>query len=95
VVILYNWRETWRLQAEIVPASEKDPDGWCASDKFTVVRRDISAREDLAIEADLVSGACLKKRISKRRKQPLILRADKATPCVPPFWKGDWKSSAH
>jgi transposase len=37
VVTLHNWRKTWRLQGEVVPASEKDPDGWGATDKFTVV----------------------------------------------------------
>ena len=37
IVTLYNWRKTWRLQGEVVPASEKDPDDWSASDKFTVV----------------------------------------------------------
>ena len=37
VVTLYNWRKTWRLQGEVVPASEKDPEGWNAADKFTVV----------------------------------------------------------
>jgi transposase-like protein len=37
VVTLYNWRKTWRLQGEVVPASEKDPEGWGATDKFTVV----------------------------------------------------------
>ena len=34
---LYKWRSNWRLQGEVVPASEKDPDSWSASDKFTVV----------------------------------------------------------
>jgi len=34
---LYNWRKLWRLQGEVVPASEKDPEGWSAADKFTVV----------------------------------------------------------
>ena len=34
---LYNWRKLWRLQGEVVPASEKDPDRWSAADKFTVV----------------------------------------------------------
>ena len=34
---LYNWRTLWRLQGEVVPASEKDPDRWSAADKFTVV----------------------------------------------------------
>ena len=37
VVTLYNWRKSWRLQGEVVPASEKDPEGWSAADKFTVV----------------------------------------------------------
>ena len=34
---LYNWRKAWRLQGEVVPASDKDHDGWSAADKFTVV----------------------------------------------------------
>jgi transposase len=37
VVTLYNWRKTWQFQGEVVPASEKDPEGWGAIDKFTVV----------------------------------------------------------
>ena len=34
---LYKWRSNWRLQGEVVPASDKDPDRWSAADKFTVV----------------------------------------------------------
>ena len=26
IVTLYNWRKAWRLQGEVVPASEKDPE---------------------------------------------------------------------
>ena len=37
VMTLYNWRKAWRLQGEVVPASEKEPEGWNAADKFTVV----------------------------------------------------------
>ena len=37
VVTLYNWRKTWRLQGEVVPASEKEPEGWSTADKFMVV----------------------------------------------------------
>jgi transposase InsO family protein len=37
---------------------------------------DVDEREDPAIAADLVSRACLRERISKRRKQPVILHAD-------------------
>ncbi|WP_457767180.1 IS3 family transposase [Cyanobium sp. ULC065] len=41
-----------------------------------VVAWDVAEREDPAIAADLISRACLRERISKRRKQPLILHAD-------------------
>ena len=37
VVTLYNWRKAWRLLGEVVLASEKDPNGWSAADKFIVV----------------------------------------------------------
>ena len=37
VVTLYNWRKGWRLQGEVVPAFEKEPEGWSTADKFTVV----------------------------------------------------------
>jgi len=42
IVTLYNWRKPWRLQGEVVPASEKEPEGWSADDKFTVVRRPLA-----------------------------------------------------
>ncbi len=37
---------------------------------------DVAEREDPAIAADLISRACIRERISKVRKQPLILHAD-------------------
>jgi transposase-like protein len=37
VITLYKWRKTWRLQGEVVPGSEKEPEGWSAADKFMVV----------------------------------------------------------
>jgi transposase-like protein len=37
VITLYKWRKAWRLLEEVVPASEKDPEGWTATDKFTVM----------------------------------------------------------
>ncbi len=37
VITLYKWRKAWRLQGEVVPASQKDPEGLGATDKFTVV----------------------------------------------------------
>ena len=41
-----------------------------------VVVWDVDEREDPDIAADLVSRACLRERISKRRRHPLILHAD-------------------
>jgi len=40
-----------------------------------VVAWDVAEREDPAIAADLVRRACLRERVSKGRKQPLILHA--------------------
>jgi transposase-like protein len=37
IVTLYKWRQAWRLQGEVVPASQMEPVGWSAADKFTVV----------------------------------------------------------
>ena len=37
VMTLYKWRKAWRLQVEVVPSSEKEPEGWSAADKFTLV----------------------------------------------------------
>jgi len=37
VITLYKWRKAWRLQGEVVPASQKDPEGWGPAVKFTVV----------------------------------------------------------
>ena len=37
VASLYNWRKAWWLQGQVVPASQKDQEGWCPADKFAVV----------------------------------------------------------
>jgi len=37
VMNLYKWRKVWRLQGEVVPSSEREPEGWSAADTFTVV----------------------------------------------------------
>ena len=55
VVTLYNWRKTWRLQGEVVPASEKDPESWSAADKFTVVL------ETAGLNATELSAYCRQK----------------------------------
>ena len=41
-----------------------------------VVSWDVTQRDAPAFAADLVSRACLRERISKGRKQPLVLHAD-------------------
>ncbi len=41
-----------------------------------VVAWDVVEQEDLTIAADLVGRACIRERISKGRKQPLILHAN-------------------
>ncbi len=37
VVTLYSWRKSWRLDGQVVSASQKNPEGWGPADKFTVV----------------------------------------------------------
>ena len=34
---LSSWRKAWQHQGEVVPASQKDPEGWGPADKFKVV----------------------------------------------------------
>ncbi|MGB5135776.1 MAG: hypothetical protein WBN89_11440 [Prochlorococcaceae cyanobacterium] len=36
-ITLYKWRKVWRLQGEVVPANQKDPEGWGSSDMVLVV----------------------------------------------------------
>jgi transposase-like protein len=36
-ITLYKWRKAWRLQGEVVPASEEEAEICSAADKFTVV----------------------------------------------------------
>lgn len=52
VATLYVWRKGWRLEGEVVPASQKDPEGWGAADKFTVVL------ETAAFNATELSAYC-------------------------------------
>ena len=37
VMSSYGWRKGCQHQGEVVPASQKDPEGWVPADKFTVV----------------------------------------------------------
>jgi transposase-like protein len=37
VMALYSSRNAWPHQGELVPDSQKDPEGWGTADKFTVV----------------------------------------------------------
>ena len=60
-ITLYNWRKAWRLQGEVVPASEKDPDGWSAADKFTVVL------ETAGLNATELSAYCRERGCSRSK----------------------------
>ena len=55
VMTLYKWRKAWRLQGEAVLASEKEPEGWSAADKFTVVL------ETAGLNATELSAYCRQK----------------------------------
>jgi len=52
VITLYKWRKVWRLQGQVVPASQKDPEGWGPADKFTVVL------ETAGLNATELGGYC-------------------------------------
>jgi len=69
VVTLYNWRKTWRLQGEVVPASQKDPEGWGLADKFTVVL-ETAGLNATELGAIAVSGGCFLNRWAAGAKQP-------------------------
>ena len=49
---LCKWRKAWRLQGEVVPASEKEAESWSAADKFTVVL------ETAGLNATELGGYC-------------------------------------
>ena len=57
VITLYKWRKAWRLQGEVVPASQKDPEGWGSSDKFTVVLESAGLKAP-NLRPTAASGAC-------------------------------------
>ena len=52
VITLYKWRKAWRLQGEVVLASQKNPEGWGPADKFTVVL------ESAGLNATELGGYC-------------------------------------
>lgn len=57
VFTLDNWRKAWRVQGEVVHTSEKEPEGWSAADKFTVVL------ETAGLNAKELSTYCRKRAI--------------------------------
>ena len=79
---LYKWRKAWRLQGEVVPASEKEAESWSAADKFTVVL------ETAGLNATELGGYCRERglypeQVDRWRKaaqdanaQPLLTMAD-------------------
>ena len=81
-ITLYKWRKAWRLQGEVVPASEKEAESWSAGDKFTVVL------ETAGLNATELGGYCRERglypeQVDRWRKaaqdanaQPLLTMAD-------------------
>ena len=37
MITLYKWLKAWRLQVQVVRASQKDPEGWGPTDKLKVM----------------------------------------------------------
>ena len=52
---LYKWRSNWRLRGDVVPASEMQPEGWSATEKFTLVV------ETAGFNATELSSYCLER----------------------------------
>ena len=81
-ITLYKWRKAWRLQGEVVPASEKEAESWSATDKSTVVL------ETAGLNATELGGYCRERglypeQVDRWRKaaqdanaQPLLTMAD-------------------
>jgi len=67
-ITLYKWRKAWRLQGEVVPASEKEAESWSAADKFTVVL------ETAGLNATELGGYCRERGLYPA--QPLMTMAD-------------------
>ncbi|MFW6731884.1 MAG: hypothetical protein ACODUE_09160 [Synechococcus sp.] len=63
IATLYAWRKGWWLEGEVVPASQKNPEGWSAADKFTVVL------ESAGLNATELSAYC---RVATHPKEPLL-----------------------
>jgi hypothetical protein len=65
VAALYVWRKGWRLEGEVVLASQKDPEGWGATAKYTVVL------ETASFNATEISAYCRDRGLYPGAVQPL------------------------
>ena len=80
VDILYNCREAWRLQGEVVLASEQDPDGLSAADKFTLVL-ETAGLTPLNLVPTGVSGGCTRSRWNVGVRPPRMPTRSQCSPC--------------
>ena len=64
-ITLYKWRKAWRLQGEVVPASEKEAESRSAADKFTVVL------ETAGLNATELGSYCRERGVVPRAGGPL------------------------
>ena len=79
VVTLYNWRKTWRIQGEVVPASEKDPEGWGSTDKFTVVLETAGLNGTEWVPT-AVNGVCTRSRWKGGARHPRMPTKSQCSP---------------
>ncbi len=79
IVTLYNWRKAWRLQGEVVPASEKEPEGWSAADKFTVVL-ETAGLNATELTPTAVRGGCTQSRWSVGGRPPRMPTTSQCSP---------------
>jgi len=68
------------LQVEVVPASEKDPEGWDATDKFTEVLETAGLNATELSGYCAKSGACTQSRWSVGGKHPRMPTKSQCSP---------------
>jgi len=86
LITLYTLRKTRRLQGEVVPAYQKDPEGWGAADKFTVVL------ETAAFNATELSAYCRERGLYPEQVSHWRQLAQNANAKPAARWRSRWIS---
>lgn len=64
---LHNRMKAWRLQGELLPASQKEPEGWSAAYKFTVLH-EIAGLNDTELGAYCRERGLFPEQVSRWRQ---------------------------